>query len=183
MKKEIILNNKKFTYTLEYKNVKNINLRIKPDGIYVSANYFVNEKMINDYVLSKEDFILKALDKYKNAVHTVPEKIFSESELCDFILNFCEKIYPYYEKYCKNYPQIKFKSMVSRWGSCHPQKCILTFNKNLIYAPQECVKYVVWHEFTHFIQANHSAKFYMELEKVCPTWKACRLKLREINIR
>ena len=95
----------------------------------------------------------------------------------------CREVYPYYEKKGVKYPQIKFRKMKSRWGSCHPTKGILTFNTNLIYAPIECVEYVVLHEFTHFLQANHSPKFYEELEQVCPDYKECRRMLKEIYIR
>ena len=77
---------------------------------------------------------------------------------------------------------IKFRKMKTRWGSCHTIKGILTFNTQLIYAPVECVEYVVWHEFSHFLQANHSDKFYDELRKVYPEWRASRKKLKEINI-
>ena len=41
--KEITLNNRKIKYTLEYKNVKNINIHITPEkGFYVSAPFNVN---------------------------------------------------------------------------------------------------------------------------------------------
>ena len=53
-------------YTLIRKNVKNLNMRIKPDGIIiVSANSLVPVKYIDKFVLSHEDAIIKALDKYK----------------------------------------------------------------------------------------------------------------------
>ena len=81
------------------------------------------------------------------------------------------------------YPEIKFRKMVSRWGSCNPQKGILTFSTYLMYAPSDCIKYVVLHEFTHFLQANHSKKFYDELEKICPQWKVFKNKLRDVSIR
>ena len=75
------------------------------------------------------------------------------------------------------------RKMVSQWGNCNSQKGILTFNINLMYAPPECVKYVAVHEFTHFLQPNHSDKFYKELSKVCPEWKNFRQKLKNIRIR
>ena len=54
-------------YDLQYKKVKNINLRIKPDGsINVSANKRVPQKVIGDFIISKADFILRAMEKYKN---------------------------------------------------------------------------------------------------------------------
>lgn len=52
-------------YTLERKKVKNINLRIKRDGaVKVSAASFVPAKRIDEFVLSKGEFILAALKKY-----------------------------------------------------------------------------------------------------------------------
>ena len=93
------------------------------------------------------------------------------------------EIYPYYESRAIAFPEIRFKKMMSRWGSCHPVKKVLTFNTNLIYVPEGCVKYVVWHEFTHFLQANHSKKFYDELSKACPDWKIFKNMLKETHIR
>ena len=175
--------NKFISYNLTYKKVRNINLRIKPDGsIHVSANKRVSQRVIEGFIISKADFIFKALKMYENRTEQPQKQYFTENEIPDIILRLCEKAYPYYEKIGIKYPQIKFRKMVSRWGSCHPTKGILTFNTNLMYAPYECIEYVVWHEFTHFLQANHSSEFYKELSKVFPDWKVWRKKLKEINI-
>lgn len=183
MIREIIVNNIKIQYNLQIKNVKNINLRIKPNGtINVSANKNVPQKNIDEFIISKADFILRALEKYKNRTEADKKQYFSENEIKEYILAFCEKVYPYYESLGIKFPQIKFRKMVSCWGNCRTKKGILTFNTNLMYATRECVKYVVYHEFTHFLQPNHSGKFYDELVKVCPDWKACRKKLKETNI-
>ena len=97
-------------------------------------------------------------------------------------VQLCGAVYPYFKARGVKYPQIKFRKMVSRWGSCQPTKGILTFNTNLMYAPKECIEYVVAHEFTHFLQANHSDKFYKELEKICPDRKMRQKQLKEIVI-
>lgn len=184
MIKEIELNKTPIRYDLQYKNVKNINLRIKPDGsINVSASKRVQQKVIDEFIISKADFVLRALEKYKNMPTKEQKQYFTADEVKELILSLCNKAYPYYEKRGIKYPQIKFRKMVSRWGSCHSQKGILTFNTNLMYAPTECIEYVVYHEFTHFLEPNHSSKFYDELAKVYPNWKDCRKKLKEINIR
>jgi len=184
MIREIIFKDNIIQYNLQYKNVKNINMRIKPDGsINVSANRRVSQKVIDDFINSKADFILRALEKYKNRPIAEQKQYFTEDEVKELIILLCNKAYPYYEKRGIRYPEIKFKKMVSRWGSCHSQKGILTFNMNLMYAPMECIEYVVWHEFTHFLQPNHSSKFYDELAKVYPNWNECRKKLKDINIR
>ena len=184
MNREIILGDRTIKYDLQYKKVKNINLRIKPDGsINVSVNKRVPQKVIDEFIISKADFIVRALEKYKNIPATVQKQYFTEDEVKEQIHDLCNKAFPYYEKRGIKYPEIKFRKMVSRWGSCHTKKGILTFSTNLMYAPAECIEYVVWHEFTHFLQPNHSTRFYDELAKVYPNWKECRKKLKEISIR
>ena len=184
MNREIILGDRTIKYDLQYKKVKNINLRIKPDGsINVSANKKVPQKVIDEFIISKADFILRALEKYKNMPVKEQKQYYTEDELKELILALCNNVYPYYEKQGIKHPEIKFQKMVSRWGSCHTKKGILTFSTNLMYAPAECIEYVVWHEFTHFLQPNHSTRFYDELAKVYPNWKECRKKLKEISIR
>ncbi len=182
MKHQILLNNKIISYELTYKKVKNINLRIKPDGsVHVSANHRVSQRMIDGFLQTKSGFILNALKKYQN-----PKPLrqhFAENEIREVITALCQKHYPYFAARDVAYPQIKFRKMVSCWGNCRSAKGVLTFNTMLMYAPLACVEYVVLHEFTHFLQANHSAKFYEELAKACPDWKERRRKLKEIQLR
>ena len=124
----------------------------------------------------------KALKNYKDKSEQVNKKYFNEDEIKDVILKLCKNIYPYFESRGIEHPKIKFRKMVSRWGSCNITKKVLTFNINLMYAPAGCIEYVVLHEFTHFLQPNHSSKFYEELEKICPDWKKWRKCLKEINL-
>lgn len=184
MIRHIELDNIKIEYDLQRKNVKNINLRVKSDGtVSVSANEKVPQQVIDEFVISKQDFILNALEKIKNASENPSKRYFTDTQLGQLIFALCEGIYPYFAEKGVKRPQIKFRKMVSRWGSCHTQNGILTFNTNLVYAPRDCVRYVVLHEFTHFLIPNHSSEFYSELEKVCPDWKECENKLKEVNIR
>ncbi len=184
MIKEIALNGRKIEYNLQYKKVKNINLRIMPDGsIYVSADSRVPQEFIDAFLLSKADFLLKALDKCANTKTTPRVQYFKEDEVCNVILELCKKIYPYFCELGVKFPVIRFKRMVSQWGNCHSKKGILTFNTNLMYAPIECIEYVIAHEFTHFLQPNHSDKFYYELAKIMPDWHVRRQKLKGIVIK
>ncbi|MBQ2695765.1 MAG: DUF45 domain-containing protein [Clostridia bacterium] len=184
MKQELFYNGNLLAYELEYKKVKNINLRIKADGsIFVSANKRVPKGVIETFVLSKAPYILKVQKDYASRNNKELTPCFSEEEIRKVILELCGKAFPYFENRGVLYPAIRFRKMVSRWGSCHTGKGILTFNTNLMYAPLACVEYVVFHEFTHFLQGNHSKLFYAELEKVCPNWKECRKKLAEIPLR
>jgi len=170
-------------YALEYKNVKNVNLRIKRDGsVCVSANRSVPKSIIDSFVISKADFIFAAKERYKTISESKSIQIFDNDELRTVIHSICERIYPYYQRHNIPYPTIKFRKMVSRWGSCCPGKNTVTFNTMLVFASYDCIEYVIFHEFTHFLFPDHSKKFYTELESVCPDWKKKREKLREINL-
>lgn len=53
-------------YTLTYKNVKNINLRIKFDGsVCVSAPKYIDVFRIDDFVISKGEYVLSSIEKFK----------------------------------------------------------------------------------------------------------------------
>ncbi len=235
MIKIIDLKGRKITYNLERKNVKNINLRIKADqSIYVSANFQVSDYAIEEFLKSKADYILKALDHYADVAKYAPKpkqyidgesfrilghdhrlkvvqgkrntvesdesyitltvKDPSNVELkkktmdkwlnnyCkEVLLAVCESIYPKFQKYDIEFPKLRFRNMVSRWGSCQAKRKILTFNFLLIEAPLSCIEYVVTHEFTHFLQPNHSKKFYNQLAMFMPDWQERKMMLEKNN--
>lgn len=53
-------------YQLTRKQVKNINLRVKPDGqVFVSASQSVPVEFIDNFVKEKQEYIIRALDKYE----------------------------------------------------------------------------------------------------------------------
>ena len=89
----------------------------------------------------------------------------------DVFSEICKEIYPLFQPYGVKYPLVKIRSMKSRWGSCQPQKGIITLNSKMIAAPREAIEYVVLHEFAHFIHPNHSKDFYGLVEELMPDWK------------
>ncbi len=184
MKRTVEINGKIIEYDLLIKKVKNINLRIHHDGeITVSASRWVPKKTIDNFVLSKANLIERALKNCAERNKKPCIQYYEINELKELITRLCIDVFPYFEKRGVGNPVIKFRKMVSQWGNCYPTKGVLTFNTNLVYAPTECVEYVVMHEFTHFLVANHSQLFYAELEKICPDYKERRKRLKEISIR
>ena len=87
------------------------------------------------------------------------------------ITRIAQEIYPLFAPYGVPFPAIRTRRMTSRWGSCQPQKRIVTFNDRLLEAPPEAVEYVVIHEFAHFLAPNHSPVFHRYMDRFCPDWR------------
>lgn len=96
------------------------------------------------------------------------------------VIAACEKVYPDFQRLGVNYPEITFRKMSARWGSCQPYNSKLCFNTELYKMPHAFIKYVAAHEFTHFMYPNHSKEFYRQLDMIMPDWKE-RKKMSETN--
>lgn len=67
LRRSIVFEGVTITYQLEYKEVKNLNLRIRKDGqVYVSANPLVPLEEIDSFVLRKGTYILSALEQIRS---------------------------------------------------------------------------------------------------------------------
>lgn len=190
--RRVICGDRVLEYQLTRKAVKNINLRIKPDGtILVSANTGVPGAYIDNMVREKQAFIFRALEKYAASQETAPQidrearkkqlmQKYPKEYQRQVFQEICEEVYTVFQK-CKYrvpYPELKIRYMTARWGSCQPQKGIITLNSQLIEKPRHCIEYVVLHEFAHFIYPNHSKDFYGLVESLMPDWKE---RKRELN--
>ena len=61
-------------YQLEWKDVKNLNLRIRPDGtVRVSANHTVSASKVDEFVRNKGDYILSALKRFDETERYRPQ--------------------------------------------------------------------------------------------------------------
>ena len=95
--------------------------------------------------------------------------------LCEYALRgICEKIYPAFREYGIAFPELRFRKMKSRWGSCQPARGVVTFNTHLTEVPMPAVEYVAMHEFVHFLEPNHSKRFYAHLTRLMPDWTSRR---------
>jgi predicted metal-dependent hydrolase len=62
----------------------------------------------------------------------------------------------------------------TKWGNCSAGRN-LSFNWRLILAPEFVLRYLVTHEAVHLAVPNHSAKFWLTVQSLCPeTEKAKR---------
>jgi predicted metal-dependent hydrolase len=73
---------------------------------------------------------------------------------------------------------VKVRDQRSRWGSCSTRGTI-ALNWRLIQMPIEVADYVILHELAHRRHPNHSARFWREVEAICPWWQAGERWLRK----
>lgn len=76
-----------------------------------------------------------------------------------------------------DYGRITIRCQKTRWGSCSA-KGNLNFNCLLMLCPEDVLDYVIVHELCHRKELNHSPRFWAEVERLVPDWKAQRLWLR-----
>ena len=90
-------------------------------------------------------------------------------------LDYCHKLF----KENIPYPNLRIRSMKTRWGVCNRKSKTITLNYNLIYYDIKCLDYVITHELSHFIEFNHSKKFWDVVYKYYPNYKEARKELKE----
>ena len=77
------------------------------------------------------------------------------------------------------YPNLKIRSMTSRWGVCNRKNLNVTLNSKLIRYDIEEIDYVIIHELSHFVHFDHSKDFWLTVYKYCPNYKEKRKRLKE----
>ena len=181
-------------YIFERKNIKNINLRIRHNGsIFVSVPENVAENIADSFVISKCRYIRTAVDTFEsNEIPKAEMKYVSGENVTLLGKNMrisiikdaeeyvnTDGIYVYIHVRRPDYYNRK-KNLLNNWlneqcgiifNECLPNKGIITLNKRLIEAPKNCIEYVVYHEFCHFIHPNHSKQFYSLLQVMLPDWR------------
>lgn len=79
-------------------------------------------------------------------------------------------------------PKMTFqiRSMRTRWGSCSRHGGI-RFSSTLVHVPTNCLRYVVFHEATHWIHFHHGPSFYDLLAKLVPDYKIMESQLNTMG--
>jgi predicted metal-dependent hydrolase len=74
--------------------------------------------------------------------------------------------------------RVTVRNQRSRWGSCS-SRGVISLNWRLVQTPPFVRDYIILHELMHLRQMNHSARFWNEVERVCPDYKSAKLWLKE----
>ena len=78
-------------------------------------------------------------------------------------------------------PNLKFRQMKKRWGSCSTNGTIM-LNTELVKTPIYCIDYVLIHELCHIIYLKHDNGFYTTLRRIMPDWEKRKERLERVII-
>lgn len=166
-------------YTLTYKKVKNINLRVRGDGsVAVSAPARCSATRVDALVRERSAWITQAQQRAQQKPAELPCAISREQAQALFE-EISAQVFPLFAHVLQGCrPLIKVRDMKTRWGVCKMSARQITFSLRLAQMPRAAVEYVVVHEYAHFIQPNHSKAFWAVVEQYLPDYKARKQLLR-----
>ena len=85
-------------------------------------------------------------------------------------------------RYLRDLPRaprrIVFRRTTSQWGSLAPDGSV-SLDLALVLARPSAFEYVLVHELCHLLHADHSRRFWREVEARCPDWREEREYFRE----
>lgn len=74
--------------------------------------------------------------------------------------------------------RVTVRNQRSRWGSCS-RRATISLNWRLIQTPLHVQDYIILHELMHLRQMNHSARFWREVQQVCPEYETAERWLKQ----
>jgi predicted metal-dependent hydrolase len=168
------------TYSIIRSDRKSVTIQVLPSGeVVVRCPQKATDKEIRWIVEAKADWIRMQLSKLasKPAVPMLTaEQIRALAQQAKAHLP--KRVAYFAARIGVTYGRITIRNQTSRWGSCSDQGN-LNFNCLLMLAPASVQDYVVVHELCHRKEMNHSVRFWAEVEKIVPDYKAQRAWLKE----
>ena len=230
--RKITLGSREVSIEFERKRIRNINVRVRRDGtLYCSLPYYASVKEAEDFIISKQDYLLKSIDNVlseektkslsrqyvdgevfmvlgkpyvlkvlqgakntccaENGIITLEVKDPSDYRskymtyekwrrrcIKSIIVDLCGEMYPLFERRGVAMPKkITLGEFKSFWGECFAKRGELKFSYRLFEKDREIIRYVVVHEFAHFIEPNHSSRFWAIVAEIVPDYKELRKSL------
>lgn len=171
---------KKFSdviFLITYKNVKNLSMRPNKyvEAINVTIPLGTPDEEIDKFCCKNLEWAKKVLEKSPEEFR-LPD-IEEEEKFRDLFGRLFYRRAA--EMGVKNrIRKINMSYMTTRWGSCQPERGVVSFNRYLWNKPVECIDYVIVHEFSHFFHRGHTPEFWAHVERYCPNWRHLRSLLR-----
>ena len=175
---------KLYVTTSSFVSDKNV-MRIINDNMNSIVNMYTKAKYKHDlkndfYYLGKKYDVVKTNSK---EIVFGTDKIFipNELDINKWLRKEAEKLFKerldyWYDLFTYEipYPSLTIRKMTTRWGVCNSKLVRVTLNLELIKKDVACLDYVIVHELSHFIEMNHSKKFWKVVGENYPNYKEIR---------
>ena len=157
---------------------RTVSIRITPAGeVIVRCPRGMRAADVDTFVRARESWIE---DHLKKCTPSLPP--LTEAELADLMKQargiIPERVAHFASLAGVTYGRVTIRSQRTRWGSCSA-KGNLNFNCLLMLVPPEVADYVVVHELCHRKELNHSARFWAQVERIMPDYRARRKWLKD----
>ena len=162
---------------------KTISLQMTPKGLIVRAPLAAADTELAEIVKRHGKWIEMQEQKIAEAAQTLADLGPLTAEEIRRLAEEARRIIParvahYAPLVGVSYGRVTIRNQRSRWGSCSSQGN-LNFNCLLMLAPPEVLASVVVHELCHRKEPNHSKRFYAEVLRVFPDYRACEKWLKD----
>ena len=183
MKYDFTYNDITIPYEIIRKNVKNINIRIKPNcEVIVSCNKDVDNKSIELLIIKRAKWIINTINEYKHkniVFSNVNYKLVDGEEflLLGKVLRIKNCVAEQFKvNFDNNYLYIyqnnnKIINKFDKWHKEYIEKKIITLNKELIKVDEFLIEFVLTHEMIHFLYKKHDKNFWNFITMLMPDWK------------
>lgn len=198
----VIIDKKRTTKNTYIRVKDNLDIYIT-SNIFTSDRYLINllnnnidsvKKMINrvNKKLDKEKYFYYLGKRYdivylnKKGITIGEGKVFVDEtfDIDKFLKKEASKIFKeeldiVYNRYIYDipYPSLVIRKMKTRWGVCNVKTHKVTLNLELIKKDKKYLDYVIVHELSHMLHADHSKEFWKCVEANCPDYKKLRKEL------
>ena len=172
------------TYVIQKSRRRSISVSVMTDNrVLVKAPCGTTERTVQEFLLSKKDWITKHLEKQNREEEKAESLGLLSADEIKQIKKQARRVIPQRVEYWANkigvtYGRIAIRLQSSRWGSCSVDGN-LNFNCLLVLMPPEIMDSVVVHELCHRRHMNHSKDFYAEVLRIFPDYKRCNKWLKD----
>lgn len=165
---------------VEYINKRNDSaiINIKSNRIKIKGNeYTIETKVDKDLNREKYEIIgstifIQIKDELRKK-RMLKKILFEEGD--EFLIKRTEELA---KKHSLEYNTITTKWYDTKWGQCVSATKDITLASQLITLSDELIDYVILHELTHVLVADHSEKFWSTLKKYYPDYKKAKEVLK-----
>jgi predicted metal-dependent hydrolase len=165
---------RKIDHNQKYPPQRTIKEFVTGESLMFLGNYyklFVIDEAIEGVVFDNKFFIGKEHQRKAN-------QLFKEWYIKEATEILVPKAKAIADKIGVHYNNINILDLKYRWGSCTPKDNI-HLNWRLIKAPITVIEYIIVHELTHLLEANHTTEFWNRVAAQLPNYEKAKLWLKE----